>query len=397
MAGFAKAFSAARDAASTAWGSTKQLPNSPTDQPKAGDQTSQTADLQVFLLKPSEEILNGMFSSMVKSGETILENWMKRDGEDVEVFEQFSLLASEIVSSTIFGKNCLETNGKSLDIGKDLLGKLLEADQESEKNKKVSIEEENSNECKAFCFVGYTATTSLLSWTIHMLSRDKSLQEKVRNEVIEIFGCEDLHPEGIAKLTIMDKILEDCERSYPLVPFIRVKVVKGYEEKQPDKDKTNLITSQLFGCDRGTCLGLDFAKIEAKVVLSMILRRVLFSLSPAYIHSPVYSSMITPRHGIRVVLQVQIEESKTMKIVKTVGVVAGVAVAAWGITKLFGSFGPGEPVSKPEQRKKMMKNPGRPHQVIERNGFESAPAVRFKMNRELKKAEKLAKAALGIK
>ncbi|CAH9110909.1 unnamed protein product [Cuscuta europaea] len=88
------------------------------------------------------------------------------------------------------------------------------------------------------------------------------------------------------------------------------------------------------------------------------------------------------------------EESRTMKIVKTVGVVAGVAVAAWGITKLFGSFGPDDPVSKPEQRKKMMKNPGRPHQVIERNGFESAPAVRFKMNHELKKAEKLAK---GIK
>ncbi|CAH9113627.1 unnamed protein product [Cuscuta epithymum] len=121
------------------------------------------------------------------------------------------------------------------------------------------------------------------------------------------------------------------------------------------------------------------------------------TLSPACIHSPVYTPVVTPRHGIRVILRVRIVESKTMKIIKNVGVVVGVAVAAWGITKLFGSFGPNELVSNPEQRKKMMKNPGRPHQLIERNGFESAPAVRFKMNRELKKAEKLAKVALGIK
>lgn len=416
MAGFAKAFGAVTDAASTAWGLAKHLSNSSPDQPK-GDRSLQTLDLHPSHRNPLEDSLNGMFAGMVKSGETILESWMKRDGEDVEVFEQFCLLASELVSNTAFGNNCSKANNKSPQgwvvkkndaiqfkkheqtktveeiFWNDFAGKLIATNGESEKNKKNSNEEEIVEECKAFCYVGCTATASLLGWAIHMLSRDKTLQERARNEVIEIFGCGDPNPEGIEKLTVIDKILEDCARLYPLVPF-KLKVTNGNAEEQPDKDKRNPVVFQ-FGHGRGAWLGFNFAKLEAKVVLSMILRRFVFTLSPAYIHSPVRGFTVTPKHGIRVILHVRREESKTIKIIKTVGIVAGVAVAAWGITKLLG---PDEPVPKPEEGKKvkMMKNPGRPHESIARNPFEETPAQRFRRNRELAKAEKLAKHALGI-
>lgn len=393
MAAFAKAFGALTDAASTAWGLGNYLSNSSPDQikgsPLSGNPGPQTLDR-----------LNAMFAGMVESGETILESWVKRDGEDVEVFEQFARMASKLVADTAFEKNCSEANTKSTHMGCmgkkndatepkkheqskimeellriDLHGKLLAVNQESEKNKKYSKEEEVAEECKAFCLVACTATASLLGWTIHMLSRDKKLQERAREEVIEIFGCEDPNPEGIEKLTLMDKILEDSARLYPLVPA-KLKLPNG----------------------RGAWLGLNFAKLETKVVLSMILRRFNFTISPAYTHSPVQGFTVTPRHGIRVILQVRREESRAMKIVKTAGVVAGVAVAAWGITKLLGSFGPDEPLPRPEEGKKvkMMKNPGRPHELIARDPFEMTPAQRFKANRQLAKAEKLAKRGLGI-
>lgn len=45
---------------------------------------------------------------MIKSGETIMEMWMKYDGKEVEVFEHFSLIASEVISTKSFASNCLE-------------------------------------------------------------------------------------------------------------------------------------------------------------------------------------------------------------------------------------------------------------------------------------------------
>nr|GMD20782.1 cytochrome P450 CYP749A22-like [Ipomoea batatas] len=57
-----------------------------------GVQSSQTStDLQGSSLTPLEDSLNGMFTGMVKSGEMIVEIWMKYDGKDVEVFQYFTL------------------------------------------------------------------------------------------------------------------------------------------------------------------------------------------------------------------------------------------------------------------------------------------------------------------
>lgn len=58
-----------------------------------------------------------------------------------------------------------------------------------------------------------------------------------------------------------------------------------------------------FGFGPRTCLGLNFASVEAKIALSMILQRYRLILSPTYIHSPVQVFMIRPQHGVQVILQ----------------------------------------------------------------------------------------------
>nr|GMD20777.1 cytochrome P450 CYP749A22-like [Ipomoea batatas] len=195
---------------------------------------------------------------------------------------------------------------------------LLVANEESKNSSKISIEEV-ADEYKAFCYVGCVATTSLLGWAVHKLSRDKNLQERARKEVIQMFGCENPNLDGIAKLKIVDEIIEDCQRQYPLLPF-----TKGSVQEESVAFKS----SSCYGA--GTHLGLNFAKIEAKVVLSMILRRFAFTLSPSYIHSPVQGFTVTPKHGIRVILhKLEQEGSQMTRIVKTVGVIATVGVAAW--------------------------------------------------------------------
>jgi PHYB activation tagged suppressor 1 len=57
-----------------------------------------------------------------------------------------------------------------------------------------------------------------------------------------------------------------------------------------------------FGFGPRTCVGLNFAIMEAKIALAMILQRYTFTLSPSYIHSPIQLFMIRPRNGVQILL-----------------------------------------------------------------------------------------------
>ena len=58
-----------------------------------------------------------------------------------------------------------------------------------------------------------------------------------------------------------------------------------------------------FGMGPRVCVGMNFALIEAKIALSMILRRYTFALSPAYVHSPFQLLTLQPQHGVQVMIQ----------------------------------------------------------------------------------------------
>ncbi|KAJ7943302.1 Cytochrome P450 protein [Quillaja saponaria] len=75
---------------------------------------------------------------------------------------------------------------------------------------------------------------------------------------------------------------------------------------------TNNNTAAFFPFGNGprTCVGLNFALNETKIVLSMILQRYSFTLSPSYTHSPVRVLTIRPEHGIQIMLHSLNSEEK---------------------------------------------------------------------------------------
>ncbi|KAE8673287.1 CYP749A22 protein [Hibiscus syriacus] len=230
------------------------------------------------------ESLKGMSPAVIASVETMLERWKPFQGKEIELFEQFRLLTSEVISRTAFGSSYLDgkkifdiltklsvitnrnffksrfpviskfwktadeieadklakeihkcvmeivkkreeklTNDEDNNFGTDFLGLLLNAYHDTDKNKKFS-EQDLVDECKTFYFAGQETTSSSLAWTVFLLATHPDWQDKARQEVIEVFGERNPNPEGIGKLKIMTMIINETLRLYPPVTGVVRKV-----------------------------------------------------------------------------------------------------------------------------------------------------------------------------
>ena len=58
-----------------------------------------------------------------------------------------------------------------------------------------------------------------------------------------------------------------------------------------------------FGVGSRTCLGQNFALVELKIIVALIVSNFSFSLSPKYRHSPTMTLVIAPEHGVNLLVK----------------------------------------------------------------------------------------------
>ncbi|KAK8948628.1 Cytochrome P450 734A1 [Platanthera zijinensis] len=197
------------------------------------------------------ENLKGMIPKVIASVESMLENWIKLDGKEVDFFKDFTILTSEIISRTSFGSSYIE--GKEIftkideltliaarnfetvrlpllrmiftyrklvrnkdeveaeKIEQDIKASVLKLIMAREKRKESGDGDDYGDdllgsfmrahhetgsitvddivdECKTFYFAGQETSSIMLSWASFLLAINTDWQDKVRMEVKQLFG-----------------------------------------------------------------------------------------------------------------------------------------------------------------------------------------------------------------
>ncbi|OVA11774.1 Cytochrome P450 [Macleaya cordata] len=229
-----------------------------------------------------------MVPAMIEAADSMLDKWKKEEGKEIEVFEEFRLLTSEIISRAAFGSSYVEgktifdmlmkfggivhmsalktripiigkfmpnrediesvkceneIRRKILEIieereekvkkgvkdgyGNDYLALLLKANQDPNVSKQISIQD-MIDDCKTFYFAGQDTTTTLLSWTCLLLATHQDWQEKARKEVFEVIGNNNPTPDDGTnpKLKTLTMIINETLRLYPPVLLVTRKAAR---------------------------------------------------------------------------------------------------------------------------------------------------------------------------
>ncbi|CAB3398790.1 unnamed protein product [Caenorhabditis bovis] len=188
----------------------------------------------------------------------------------------------------------------------------------SMKEANVLTDEDIRQEVDTFMFAGHDTTTSSLSWACWQLAHHQTIQQKVYEELLDVFGDDLNEPvtlEGVNRLQYTDRVLKESKRMIPPVPAIQRKLVDsivmdGYEipaganitiaplvihdnhlvypnptRFDPDRFRPDAIAQRHpydfipFSAGPRNCIGQKFAQLNEKVMLTYIVRH--FKLEPA--------------------------------------------------------------------------------------------------------------------
>ncbi|KAA8526716.1 hypothetical protein F0562_009055 [Nyssa sinensis] len=291
-----------------------------------------------ILLKELTDLTVDVMRSVYVPGWSVLPT--KRNQRMREVDREIRERLSGIINSRV---NAMKAGEPS---GDDLLGTLLESNFKeieqsgNKKNAGMSLEDVIS-ECKVFYFVGQETTGNLLTWTCVLLSRHPEWQERAREEIFQVFGNGKLDFDRVQGLKIVPMILYEVLRLYP--PVIELTKVAYEEQKLGDLTIPAGVQlmmpsillhrdQEMWGADSKefnpgrfadgvskavkspffyipfswgprVCVGQNFALLQAKMALTMILQRFSFDLSPTYAHSPFTVLTLQPQHGAQVIFR----------------------------------------------------------------------------------------------
>ncbi|KAL9324085.1 hypothetical protein ACSQ67_008942 [Phaseolus vulgaris] len=224
----------------------------------------------------------------------------------------------------------------------DLLGLLLQGNHQGDgKLGKTFTTRDLLDECKTFFFAGHETTALAISWTLLLLAMHQDWQIQLRDEIREVVGDKELDINVLAGLKKMKWVMNEVLRLYPTAPNVQrqarediqvdnLKVPNGtnmwidvvamhHDQALWGKDVNEFKPERFmndvnggcnhkmgylpFGFGGRTCVGRNLSFMEYKIVLTLLLSRFSFKVSPSYNHSPSIMLSLRPTHGLHLLVQ----------------------------------------------------------------------------------------------
>ena len=219
----------------------------------------------------------------------------------------------------------------------DLLSMLMHA--RDEETGETMTDEELRGEVLAFLLAGHDTTATALTWTLYLLASHPSIQHQVHDEVDRNLGSREPEVSDILGLKVTQMVIEESMRLYPPIWAIARQAVKedelgGYripvrstvvlspfvtqrhgdfwenpemfdpgrfEEKRKAERPKGAYFPFLAGPHR--CIGKEFAMLEMRLVLAMVLQKFEVERCVSSSIRPKASLVLRPGTSVELVLR----------------------------------------------------------------------------------------------
>ncbi|WJX71515.1 unspecific monooxygenase [Trifolium repens] len=223
----------------------------------------------------------------------------------------------------------------------DLLDLLLHENEVDGKYGKRLSTKQLMDECKTFFFAGHETTALAISWTLMLLAMHEDWQNQLRDEIREVVGDKQVDINVLAGFTKMKWVMNEALRLYPSAPNVQrqaredikfdnitipngtnmwIDVVAMHHDPSLWGENVNEFRPERFmgdvngGCNQKLgylpfgfggrmCVGRNLSFMEYKIVLTLLLSRFSFKISPTYIHSPSIMLSLRPAYGLPLIVQ----------------------------------------------------------------------------------------------
>lgn len=231
-----------------------------------------------------------------------------------------------------------ERRGEGRDHG-DLLSMLMQA--RDEETGEAMTEDQLRSEALTFLVAGHETTATALTWTWFLLASHASIRQRVRTEVASVLQGRLPTIEDVSHLTTTRMVIEESMRLYPPIwalareaaeedeidgyriparstvlvsPFVTHRHPEYWERPEvfdPDRFTAEQVAqrpkSAYFPFLGGPhqCIGNEFAMLEMRLIIAMVLQRFDVELLPGQAIQPKASITLRPSGPIRVTLTVR--------------------------------------------------------------------------------------------